>query len=142
MRTKKGVVTSAKMQKTVVVTVTRLVMHPKYQKRYPVRKRFLADTGEQAVREGDTVLIGETRPLSKRKYFRVLKVLTKGMGVGDVSLEEELQEVRLGAAEPRRMGGERKGSEAGEGSDGSEGNGKETISKTSKTLHTLLPFRK
>lgn len=91
MRTKKGIVTSAKMQKTVTVEVTRFVMHPKYRKRYPVSKKFLADTGTLAVQEGDTVLIGETRPLSKRKNFKVLEVLAKGAGVSGVSLEEEMR---------------------------------------------------
>src|SRR3989344_1345346 len=90
MRTKKGTVTSAKMQKTVTVTVTRLVMHSKYRKRFPVSKKFLADTGEMQVKEGDTVLIGETRPLSKRKHFKVLEVLVSGAGASDVSLEQEL----------------------------------------------------
>ena len=90
MRTKKGTVTSAKMQKTVTVTVMRLVMHPKYRKRYPVRKKFLADTDGKEVREGDTVLIGETRPISKRKHFKVLEVLARGSGAPGVSLEEEL----------------------------------------------------
>ena len=90
MRTKKGMVTSAKMQQTVTVTVTRLVMHPKYRKRYPMSKRFLADTNSLDVKEGDTVLIGETRPLSKRKRFKVLEVLTKGSGIEDHSLEEEM----------------------------------------------------
>jgi small subunit ribosomal protein S17 len=90
MRTKKGIVTSAKMQKTVTVAVTRFVMHPKYQKRYPVRKKFLADTSGLDLKEGDLVLIGETRPLSKRKHFKVLEVLGRAE-VRGVSLEEELR---------------------------------------------------
>jgi small subunit ribosomal protein S17 len=91
MRTKKGTVTSAKMQKTVTVTVTRLVMHPKYRKRYPVSKKFLADTGDlQGLKEGDTVLIGETKPLSKRKHFTVLEILASGPTTENVSLEDEL----------------------------------------------------
>lgn len=93
MRTKKGVVTSAKMQDTVTVTVTRQVMHSKYRKRYPVSKKFLADTDGKKVKEGDTVLIGETRPLSKRKHFKVLEVVGVGSGIADVSLEEEQAEV-------------------------------------------------
>ena len=75
MRTKKGIVTSAKTQKTVTVAVTRLVMHSKYRKRYPVTKKFLADTNNIEVKEGDEVLIGETRPLSKRKRFKILEVI-------------------------------------------------------------------
>jgi small subunit ribosomal protein S17 len=89
MRTKKGIVTSAKMQDTVTVTVTRYVVHPKYKKRYPVSKKFLVDTAGQTVSEGDSVLIGETRPLSKRKHFKVLEVLVRGVAKGE-SLEQEL----------------------------------------------------
>lgn len=81
------------MQQTVTVTVTRLVMHPKYQKRYPLRKKFLADTAGLSLEEGDTVLIGETRPLSKRKHFKVLEVLAKGTGLAGVSLEEEMHQL-------------------------------------------------
>lgn len=101
MRTKKGVVTSAKMQQTVTVTVTRLVMHSKYQKRYPLRKKFLADTAGLSVQEGDTVLIGETRPLSKRKHFKVLEVLAKGSGVADVTLEEEFKSFTPQKSQPQ-----------------------------------------
>lgn len=87
MRTKTGIVTSAKMQKTVTVTVDRRVMHAKYRKRFAVSKKFLADTGDLAVKEGDTVLIGETRPLSKRKRFRVLQVLKAGTTVTPLAEE-------------------------------------------------------
>ena len=101
MRTKKGIVTSAKMQQTVTVTVARLVMHPKYRKRYPVSRKFLVDTNSLEVKEGDTVLIGETRPLSKRKRFKVLEVLAKGSGMEEVSLEEELQSITPGKPQPQ-----------------------------------------
>lgn len=94
MRTKKGIITSAKNQKTVTVAITRLVMHPKYRKRYPVTKKFLADTNNIDVKEGDEVLIGETRPLSKRKHFKVLEVLVSAVSPGSVSLEEELATTR------------------------------------------------
>jgi len=93
MRTKKGIITSAKMKNTVSVAVTRLVMHQKYRKRYPVTKKFLADINNIDVKEGDEVLIGETRPLSKRKRFKVLKLLVSGVGKGS-SLEDELKEAR------------------------------------------------
>ena len=93
MRTKKGTVTSAKMDKTVTVSVGRLVMHSKYRKRFPVSKKFLADTDGHDVKEGDVVLIGETRPVSKRKYFKVVEILESAAGFGEVSMEEELKEV-------------------------------------------------
>lgn len=74
MRTKTGIITSAKMQNTVTVAVHRSVMHPLYAKRYRVTKKFLADTNGHDVKEGDTVVITECRPLSKRKCFRVTEV--------------------------------------------------------------------
>ena len=89
MRTKKGTVTSAKMQNTVTVLVTRYVTHPIYKKRFPVSKKFLADTNGVSVSEGDMVLIGECRPLSKRKNFKVIEVLSAGLTKQE-SLEEEL----------------------------------------------------
>ncbi len=91
MRTKKGTITSAKMQNTVTVTVTRYVTHPVYKKRFPVSKKFLADTNGVTVREGDMVLIGECRPLSKRKHFKVIEVLAAGL-LKEGSLEQELAE--------------------------------------------------
>jgi len=71
-RTLKGVVTSNKMTKTVVVAITSLKLHPKYKKRYKVTKKFKAhvSTGEYAV--GDVVVIQETRPLSKEKRWLVI----------------------------------------------------------------------
>ena len=90
MKTLKGTVTSAKMQNTVTVEVTRYVTHPLYQKRFPVSKKFLADTNDKTVKEGDAVLIGECRPLSKRKHFKVLEILQSGL-VKEGSLEEELK---------------------------------------------------
>lgn len=77
MRTKSGIVTSAKMQNTVTIAVHRSVMHPLYRKRYRVTKKFLADTNGHTVREGDTVVITECRPLSKRKCFRVTEILKR-----------------------------------------------------------------
>lgn len=89
MRTKKGIVTSAKMEKTVTVTVARSVVHPIYKKRFPVSKKFLADTNDLEVKEGDVVRIGECRPLSKRKHFKVIEVVAKGIGREKVVLPEE-----------------------------------------------------
>ena len=95
MKTKKGVITSAKMLNTVTVTVTRYVVHPKYRKRYPVSKKFMADTAGQTVKEGDTVLIGETKPISKRKKFKVVEVIsTAPSTVNEPSLETELASTR------------------------------------------------
>jgi small subunit ribosomal protein S17 len=69
----KGVVTSDKMNKTIVVQVDRTVVHPKYQKRYVVSKKYKVHDEENAHKVGETVTIEETRPLSKDKRFRVVK---------------------------------------------------------------------
>ncbi len=72
---KVGIVTSAKMAKTVVVAVERLVRHPMYNKRIRRTSKFMAHD-EKGARKGDTVRIVETRPLSKLKRWRVEEVLT------------------------------------------------------------------
>lgn len=77
MRTKTGSVVSAKMDKTAVVVVHRYVRHPKYLKRYRVSKKFYAHDEQNVAKEGDMVLISETRPLSKLKRWKLEEVLTK-----------------------------------------------------------------
>ncbi|MBX7052036.1 MAG: 30S ribosomal protein S17 [Flavobacteriales bacterium] len=72
-----GVVTSNKMEKSIVVTVETKVMHPKYGKFVKHTKRFMAhdENGECGV--GDKVRIMETRPLSKLKRWRMVEVIEK-----------------------------------------------------------------
>jgi small subunit ribosomal protein S17 len=70
-----GVVVSDKMDKTVVVEVTRTVMHPVYKKYVRRRKRFMAHDEENKCHVGDEVMIVETRPLSRHKNWRVRKVV-------------------------------------------------------------------
>ena len=70
-RTLKGVVVSDKMQKTAVVEITRLIKHPKYKKYFKSSKRFKAHDEENKYKEGDKVLIQETRPMSKEKRWIV-----------------------------------------------------------------------
>lgn len=69
MRTKTGTVTSTKMQKTIVVTVTTYKTHPKYKKRYRSSSKFYAHDENGVAKLGDTVTINETRPLSKMKRW-------------------------------------------------------------------------
>ena len=71
-----GKVVSTKMNNTVLVEVERLVVHPMYKKRLKRTSRFAAHT-EQPIKEGETVEIVETRPYSKTKKFKVVKVLNK-----------------------------------------------------------------
>lgn len=73
MRTKKGIVTSAKMQNTIVVTVHTYKQHPKYKKNYRTSKKFYAHDPESKFQEGDEVTIYETTPLSKTKRWTVVK---------------------------------------------------------------------
>ncbi|MFZ2205600.1 MAG: 30S ribosomal protein S17 [Minisyncoccia bacterium] len=69
----KGVVVSDKMDKTVVVSVSRFVKHPKYGKFLKVSKKFKAHDEENKYKVGDNVEIQETRPISKDKNFKVIK---------------------------------------------------------------------
>lgn len=68
-----GVVVSDKMDKTVVVLVSRFVKHPKYGKYYKVSKKYKAHDEENRYKTGDKVDIVETRPISKDKKFKVAK---------------------------------------------------------------------
>lgn len=70
-----GVVVSLKMQKTAVVEVTRVVPHPMYKKLIKKDKRIKADTSSLSLAVGDRVRIGQTKPISKLKAFKVLAVL-------------------------------------------------------------------
>ncbi len=72
-----GIVTSAKMQKSIVVMVERLVKHPLYKKYIKRRSKFMAHDERNEAKEGDVVLIEETRPLSKRKRWRLVKILER-----------------------------------------------------------------
>lgn len=71
MRTKTGIVTSTKMDKTIVVTVDSYKTHPKYKKRYKDSSKFYAHDEENSSVLGQTVTIEETRPLSKMKRWKV-----------------------------------------------------------------------
>lgn len=73
IKTLKGTVISDKMDKTVVVAVTRFVQHPKYKKYYKVTKKFKAHDENNSAKVGDIVNLKETRPLSKDKHFEVMK---------------------------------------------------------------------
>ncbi len=76
--TRQGVVISAgKMDKTVVVKVTYRVKDPLYKKVVQKSKKFKAHDENNECGIGDTVLIMETRPLSKDKYHRVVKIVEK-----------------------------------------------------------------
>ena len=67
-----GTVTKAAMQKTVIVTVSRLVKHPKYQKYQSVSKKYKVHDENGSAKVGDKVEIVETRPISKDKRFTLV----------------------------------------------------------------------
>lgn len=83
-RTLIGVVSSNKMQKTVVVKVKRMIEHPRFKKIVKRFSKFYAHS-EIPLKVGDTVEIEETRPLSKLKRWRVRRVVKR--------FEEEAMEV-------------------------------------------------
>jgi small subunit ribosomal protein S17 len=80
-----GVVISNKMDKTVVVEVSRTVIHPVYKKFVRRRKRFMAHDEDNRCRIGDQVMIVETRPLSRHKNWRVSKVVREAPLPGGAS---------------------------------------------------------
>ena len=76
-KTRIGVVVSDKMDKTVAVQIERMFPHPLYGKIVRRRKKVLAHDAENQCRPGDRVLLMETRPLSRRKRWRVVDILER-----------------------------------------------------------------
>jgi small subunit ribosomal protein S17 len=74
-----GEVVSNKMDKTAVILVERLVKHPLYKKYVRKRAKFSAHDQQNKCQVGDRVLITESRPLSKRKRWRVIKIVEKAV---------------------------------------------------------------
>ncbi|MEZ5500420.1 MAG: 30S ribosomal protein S17 [Steroidobacteraceae bacterium] len=74
-RTLTGRVVSNKMNKTVAVSVERLIRHPRYGKYVRRTTKFLAHDENGSVREGDLVTITPCRPMSRHKSWKVLQVL-------------------------------------------------------------------
>ncbi|NRA13682.1 MAG: 30S ribosomal protein S17 [Crocinitomicaceae bacterium] len=72
-----GIVTSNKMDKSVVVAVERKVKHPKYGKFIKNTTKFVAHDEKNECGEGDTVRIMETRPLSKSKNWRLVEIVER-----------------------------------------------------------------
>ena len=76
-RTKTGVVVSNKMNKTCVVSVVSSVKHPLYKKVVKITKKFKVHDENNECNVGDTVEIMETRPISKDKYYRLVRIVEK-----------------------------------------------------------------
>jgi small subunit ribosomal protein S17 len=91
-----GVVTSDKMQKTVVVEVSRTYRHKLYKKVVHSRRRFMVHD-DLGCKIGDTVQIVESRPLSRHKRWAVETILRREIGAGDTTLDA-LSSIPEGAA--------------------------------------------
>jgi len=76
-KTLTGIVTSDRMDKTVVVEVNRLVRHPVYKKYIRKRKKVKAHDEKNECHIGDKVLLIETRPLSREKRWRVKEIIER-----------------------------------------------------------------
>lgn len=74
-----GTVVSDKMEKTITVSMKRLVKHPRYKKYIRQNTKFKAHDEKNEAKIGDTVEIMETRPLSKTKNWRLVRIVTKGV---------------------------------------------------------------
>ena len=84
-RTVTGVVTGDKMEKTIKVRVDRLVKHPMFEKTLRASYVCYAHDEKREARSGDKVELMETRPMSRLKHWRLMKILEKGArGADDV----------------------------------------------------------
>lgn len=89
-RTLTGVVTSAKADKTITVTVTSRETHPIYKKQYTVSRKYAAHDEINQAGAGDTVVISESRPISKTKTWVLDKIVEKARDA--VELRDEVAE--------------------------------------------------
>ena len=74
-KTLQGVVSSDKGDKTIVVTVASRKTHPIYKKKYTSSKKFIAHDEKNEANSGDTVIIAESRPLSRRKRHILVSIV-------------------------------------------------------------------
>jgi small subunit ribosomal protein S17 len=86
-KTLTGTVTSDVADKTITVTVTSRETHPIYGKQYTVSRKYAAHDEKNEAKKGDLVVISETRPVSKRKAFKLDKIQVKSKG--SIELKED-----------------------------------------------------
>lgn len=89
-----GIVSSAKRDKTITVSIASRETHPLYRKQYTKTRKYTAHDEQNEASEGDKVLIEACRPISKTKSYKLVKVLEKSHGT--VELKDEV----LGATTP------------------------------------------
>lgn len=82
-----GVVTSDVQDKTIVVTMTSRETHPLYGKQYTRSRKFTAHDEKNVAKKGDTVELIECRPISKRKTWKLERIVVSGHG--DIEIKEE-----------------------------------------------------
>ena len=90
-KTLTGVVTSDVADKTITVTVTSRETHPIYKKQYTVTRKYAAHDENNDAHKGDTVRIVETRPVSKRKAFKLEEIIKRS--VGSIEVKNDVEEV-------------------------------------------------
>jgi small subunit ribosomal protein S17 len=88
-KTLTGIVTSDKSDKTITVSVTSRETHPIYGKQYTVTRKYAPHDEKNEANVGDKVVIVETRPISKRKSFKLDQVVEKSRGSIELKDEEE-----------------------------------------------------
>ena len=89
-KTLTGVVTSDVADKTITVTVTSRETHPIYKKQYTVSRKYAAHDESNDAHKGDTVRIVETRPVSKRKAFKLDEIVKRS--VGSIEVKNDVSE--------------------------------------------------
>lgn len=72
-----GIVESAKPNKTLVVSVEKVKVHPLYKKRFVVKKKYYVHDENNEAKQGDTVRIRESKPISKLKRWQLIKIVQK-----------------------------------------------------------------
>lgn len=92
-KTLTGTVTSDVADKTITVTVTSRETHPIYGKQYTVSRKYAAHDEQNVAKKGDLVRIVETRPVSKRKAFKLDEILEKSRGSIELRDDVEISEV-------------------------------------------------
>jgi small subunit ribosomal protein S17 len=97
LRTERGRVLSDKRQKTITVEVTRTVKHPKYGKYIHRSTKYHAHDEKNEAKRGDRVEICQTRPISKQKRWRLLRVIERAADLGGI----EVKEVEVPGAKPK-----------------------------------------
>ena len=104
-----GVVTSARSQSTITIAVEQMYKHAKYGKYIRRRRKYLVHDPESIARVGDTVEVASTRPISKRKRWRLVRVVERskfGEDVAPVAAVSTADTVDTGATGAPGAGGD------------------------------------